>query len=116
MPTAATWSLAERMTQEKESFGFYFSAHPVDRYRHLAIAHGARSFAELGALPAPADGGRSSAVMAGLVEAARWRTSARGRRYLMATLSVASGPLVATVFDDRIAHQVEDAGNKLGQA
>src|SRR3546814_2442958 len=109
MPTAATWSLAERMTQEKESFGFYFSAHPVDRYRHLAIAHGARSFAELGALPAPADGGRSSAVMAGLVEDARWRTSARGRRYLMATLSDASGQFVATVFDDMIAGQVEDA-------
>ncbi|HLL59246.1 MAG TPA: DUF655 domain-containing protein, partial [Allosphingosinicella sp.] len=35
MPSSANWSLAERMTQEKESFGFYFSAHPVDRYRHL---------------------------------------------------------------------------------
>src|SRR3546814_19369870 len=47
--------------------------------------------------------------MAGLVEDARWRTSARGRRYLMATLSDASGQFVATVFDDMIAGQVEDA-------
>jgi DNA polymerase-3 subunit alpha len=97
------------MAQEKESFGFYFSAHPVDRYRHLVVAHGARSFAELGSMPAPADGGRSSAVMAGLVEDARWRTSARGRRYLMATLSDSSGQFVATVFDDMVAAQVEDA-------
>jgi DNA polymerase III subunit alpha len=109
MPPAAAWSLAERMAQEKESFGFYFSAHPVDRYRHLAIAHGAKSFAELSSLPAPPDGGRSPAVMAGLVEEARWRTSARGRRYLMATMSDSSGQYVATVFDDIAAGHVEEA-------
>ncbi len=49
MPTAEQWTLAQRMAAEKESFGFYFSAHPVDNYRHLALAHGARSFAELAA-------------------------------------------------------------------
>ena len=38
-----SWTLAERMAAEKESFGFYFSAHPVDAYRHLAEAHGART-------------------------------------------------------------------------
>ena len=35
MPGSESWSLAERMAAEKESFGFYFSAHPVDNYRHL---------------------------------------------------------------------------------
>jgi DNA polymerase-3 subunit alpha len=114
MPATATWSLAQRMAAEKESFGFYFSAHPVDRYRHLVEAHGAKSFAELGSLPAPADGGRSPAMMAGLVEDARWRTSARGRRYLMATLSDASGQFVATIFDDMVAAQVEEAAKAGG--
>ncbi|MFL6857763.1 MAG: DNA polymerase III subunit alpha, partial [Allosphingosinicella sp.] len=109
MPVAATWTLAQRMAAEKEAFGFYFSAHPVDRYRHLAEAHGAKSYAALASLPAPADGGRSAAVMAGLVEEARWRTSARGRRYLMATMSDASGQFVATVFDDAVAADVEKA-------
>ena len=109
LPVAATWTLAQRMAAEKEAFGFYFSAHPVDRYRHLAEAHGAKSFAALASLPAPADGGRTSAVMAGLVEEARWRTSARGRRYLMATLSDSSGQFVATVFDDQAAADVEEA-------
>jgi DNA polymerase-3 subunit alpha len=111
MPVAATWTLAQRMAAEKEAFGFYFSAHPVDRYRHLAEAHGAKSFAALATLPAPADGGRTGAVMAGLVEEARWRTSARGRRYLMATLSDASGQFAATVFDDAAAAQVEAAAS-----
>ncbi|MDT9597521.1 DNA polymerase III subunit alpha [Sphingosinicella rhizophila] len=103
------WSLAQAMAGEKEAFGFYFSAHPVDRYRHLADAHGARSFAALGALPAPAEGGRSASVMAALVEEVRWRTSARGRRYLLATMSDASGQFVATIFDDTVAAQIEDA-------
>jgi DNA polymerase-3 subunit alpha len=114
MPNVNAWTMAETMAQEKESFGFYFSAHPVDRYRHLVIAHGARSFADLASLPAPADGGRSASVMAGLVEDARWRTSARGRRYLMATLSDSSGQFVATVFDDPVAAQLEQAGQEGG--
>jgi DNA polymerase III subunit alpha len=111
MPVAATWSLAQRMAAEKESFGFYFSAHPVDRYRHLAEAHGAKSFSALASLPAPPDGGRTGAVMAGMVEEARWRTSARGRRYLMATMSDSSGQFVATVFDDDASAQVEAAAS-----
>jgi DNA polymerase-3 subunit alpha len=114
MPNVPAWTLAEAMAQEKESFGFYFSSHPVDRYRHLVIAHGARSFADLSALPASADGGRSMAVMAGLVEEARWRTSARGRRYLMATISDASGQFVATVFDDPVAALIEAAAKEGG--
>jgi DNA polymerase-3 subunit alpha len=109
MPIAETWSLARRMAAEKEAFGFYYSAHPVDRYRHLAEAHGAKSFAELAGLPVAADGGRTGAVMAALVEETRWRTSARGRRYQMATLSDASGQFVATIFDDEVAVRVEEA-------
>jgi DNA polymerase III subunit alpha len=109
MPAGESWTLAQRMTREKESFGFYFSAHPVDNYRHLAVAHGARSFAEVAALPAPADGGRTPATMAGLVEEVRWRTSARGRRYMMATLSDSSGQFEATVFDDAVAAQIGEA-------
>jgi DNA polymerase-3 subunit alpha len=109
MPAAATWTLAQRMTAEKESFGFYFSAHPVDRYRHLAEAHGAKTFAQLASMPASAEGGRTGGVMAGLVEEARWRTSARGRRYLLATLSDSSGQFIASVFDDDASARVEEA-------
>jgi DNA polymerase-3 subunit alpha len=109
MPASAVWTLAQRMAAEKEAFGFYFSAHPVDRYRHLAEAHGARTYAELCELPAPPDGGRSAAVMAAMVEETHWRTSARGRRYLVATLSDSSGQFPATIFDDKVSAQVEDA-------
>ncbi|HEY1605114.1 MAG TPA: DNA polymerase III subunit alpha [Allosphingosinicella sp.] len=116
MPTAAAWTMAQAMAAEKEAFGFYFSAHPVDRYRHLAEAHGAKSFADLAALPAAAEGGRTGAVMAGLIEETRWRTSARGRRYLMATCSDASGQFAATIFDDDAAARVEEAAKAGGCA
>jgi len=108
-PQAVQWSLAERMAQEKEAFGFYFSAHPVDRYRHLAEANNARTFAALAAMPPPTDGARTGATMAAMVEEARWRTSQKGRRFLMARLSDSSGQFDATVFDDDAALQVEKA-------
>src|SRR6185369_17015037 len=106
-PRDATWTLAQRMAAERDAFGFYFSAHPIDAQRHLLAAHRVRSFAELADLP-PTEG-RSSATMAGLVEGARWRTSAKGRRYLMATISDSSGQYEATVFDDEPSVALENA-------
>ncbi|MFN3727961.1 MAG: DNA polymerase III subunit alpha [Allosphingosinicella sp.] len=108
-PQVGEWTLAERMAQEKEAFGFYFSAHPVDRFRHLAEANGARTFAALCDTAAPAEGGRANATMAALVEDARWRTSQKGRRFMMARLSDSSGQFDATVFDDVAAAEVEQA-------
>ena len=101
------WSLMDRMAAEKESFGFYFSSHPTDRVRHLADANGARSFAALCAMPAPAEGGRVTAVMSALIEDARWRTSARGKRYMMSTCSDSTGQFIATCFDDLVAADLE---------
>ena len=52
--------------------------------------------------------------MAGLAEEARWRTSAKGRRYMMATLSDSSGQFIATAFDDEATAALEAAA-KAGQ-
>ena len=101
--------LGRHMAAEHDAFGFYFSAHPVDSQRHLLAAHKVKTFAELATLPMPADGSRSTASIAGLVEEARWRTSARGRRYLMATLSDSSGQYVATAFDEEPCAALEAA-------
>ncbi len=114
LPLSARWTLAQRMEQEKEAFGFYFSAHPIDRHAHLAKMHGARSFATLGELAIPDDGTRAGATMAALVEDTKWRTSAKGRRYLMAALSDPSGQFIATCFDDAVAADLEEAGRNGG--
>ncbi|MCD2315435.1 DNA polymerase III subunit alpha [Sphingomonas sp. IC-11] len=114
LSAAARWSMAERMEQEKEAFGFYFSSHPVDRHAHLAKANGARLYTALAELAIPDDGTRAGATMAVLVEEARWRTSARGKRYLMATLSDQSGQFMATCFDDAVAADLEEAARAGG--
>ena len=116
LPAGARWSMADAMEQEKEAFGFYFSAHPVDRHTHLAKMHGARQYVALTELNIPGDGTRAGATMAVLVEDARWRTSARGKRYMMATLSDASGQFVATCFDDLVAKDLEEAARMGGCA
>jgi len=114
LPRQAHWTLAERMAAERDSFGFYFSAHPVDHHKHLLAANKVRTSTDLGTIPLPADGARATAQMAGLVEEARWRTSQRGRRFLMVRLSDSGGQFDATVFDDEAAAAVEAAA-KVGQ-
>ncbi|MFL6830762.1 MAG: DNA polymerase III subunit alpha [Sphingomicrobium sp.] len=104
----ASWTLAERMAAERESFGFYFSAHPVDAQRYLLAAHKVRTFAEL-ADARIAEGERASATMAALAEGVRWRVSARGRRYMIASLSDRSGQFEATVFDEEPSAALEAA-------
>jgi DNA polymerase-3 subunit alpha len=113
LPREANWTLAERMAAEREAFGFYFSAHPVDHHRHLLAAHRVRTYSELGEVEV-SEGTRVSAMMAGLIEGVRWRVSARGRRYMMASLSDPSGQFEATVFDDDACADVEAAAKAGG--
>jgi DNA polymerase III subunit alpha len=114
LPHSAKWTIADRMAAEKEAFGFYFSAHPVDRYKHVVSAHGARTIAALGAQGIADDGTRTAATMAVLVESIRWRTSARGNRYLLATLSDPSGGFEASCFDETAARDLELAAQAGG--
>jgi DNA polymerase-3 subunit alpha len=108
LPRDASWTLAQRMAAEREAFGFYYSAHPVDSARHLLAAYKVRLFADLADVRI-AEGERVGSTMAGLVEETRWRTSAKGRRYMMATLSDPSGQFIATVFDDEATAALETA-------
>jgi DNA polymerase III subunit alpha len=108
LPRDASWTLAQRMAAERDAFGFYFSAHPVDASRHLLAAHKVKTFAEISEISV-AEGERVGSTMAGLVEEARWRTSAKGRRYMMATLSDSSGQFIATAFDDEATAALEGA-------
>jgi len=116
---AKRWSASERMAAEKEAFGFYFSAHPTDRYAHVAAGEGARSWQRLcqmgpGGEPERDERGRPvpkpAMRMTALVEEARWRTSARGNRYMFATCSDGTGQYMASAFDEEPAKALEEAG------
>jgi len=101
LPTDVNWALSERMAQEKDAFGFYFSAHPVDRYRQLCKERGVRSYAELcGQADGLGAGDRTGAAMAGLVEDIRWRDTRKGGRFVSATFSDSSGQFQASCFDE----------------
>ena len=115
LPQAAAWTIIDRTNAEREAFGFYFSAHPLDRYAHLAKVHGARSIVSLADISIP-EGARTGATLAALVEDAKWRTSARGKRYMMATLSDASGQVIATCFDEGPCENLEEAAKEGGCA
>jgi DNA polymerase III subunit alpha len=115
LPRDAQWSLADKIAAEKDAFGYYFSSHPLDRYAHLARAQGVREIASLAEMSIP-EGARVGATIAALIEDARWRTSARGNRYLMATISDQSGQVLTTCFEEFAAKDMEDAARAGGCA
>lgn len=100
------WSRAERMAKERENFGFYFSAHPVQQFWQIASANGARTYQSLmegGAVP----GGRSSAVMAAMVEGYSKLRTKRGTDYVRADFSDSSGQFSAACFEESLVPQFE---------
>ena len=117
VPPGNGWSLAETMAHEKDAFGFYFSGHPVEAWRHLLEAHGARTYAAACLMEPPPGGGRLPCTLAGLIETAKWRTpqSGKGDRYLLLTMSDASGQYVASSFDEGAQAAIE-ATHAAGEA
>ncbi len=110
IPPHQAWTVADRMAQEKDAFGFYFSAHPVDRYRHLAEARGAKSYGMVcqSPMPTPNAEGRAMTIMAAMVEDVRWRETKRGARYANATFSDQSGQFQASCFDEEACKAIEE--------
>ena len=102
VPPGKAWSLAETMSHEKEAFGFYFSGHPVESFAHVLAANGAQTYAAVAAAEPPPGGGRMPATLAGLIEEAKWRTPQNGKsdKYLLLTMSDASGQYAASCFDE----------------
>ena len=93
------WPRAERMARERENFGFYFSAHPVAAWKDIASANGARTYASLMSGGAPS-GGRSNAVMAAMVEKVNKGTTRRGKPFIRADFSDATGQFSAACFEE----------------
>jgi DNA polymerase-3 subunit alpha len=100
------WSRAERMAKERENFGFYFSAHPVEQYRAVASANGARSFASLMESGAP-PGGRAPAVMAAMVEGVKRGKTRRGKDFVRASFSDPSGQFDAACFEESLVENFQ---------
>ncbi|WDA40507.1 DNA polymerase III subunit alpha [Erythrobacter sp. BLCC-B19] len=100
------WSRPEKMAKERENFGFYFSAHPVQQYREAASANGARTYQSLMEAGAPA-GGRGTAVMAVLVEGITKARTRKGGTFVRADFSDASGQFSAACFEEALVPDFE---------
>ncbi len=100
------WSRTERMAKERENFGFYFSAHPVQQYRDVASANGARTYQSLMEAGAP-PGGRGTAVMAALVEGINKARTRKGGTFVRADFSDASGQFSAACFEEALVPDFE---------
>ena len=103
---AESWSRADRMAKERENFGFYFSAHPVEQYRAIASANGARSFQSLMEGGGPA-GGRQPAVMAAMVEKVNKGRTRRGGEFVRADFSDSSGQFSAACFEESLVENFQ---------
>jgi len=100
------WSRTEQMAKERENFGFYFSAHPVQQYREVASANGARTYQNLMEAGAP-PGGRGHAVMAAMVEGMNKARTKRGGEFVRADFSDTTGQFSAACFEESLVPQFE---------
>ena len=101
LQAAESWPRIEQMAKERENFGFYFSAHPVQQFREAASAHGARTYQSLMEGGAPA-GGRSTAMIAAMVEGASKGRTKRGAEFIRADFSDASGQFSSACFEESL--------------
>ncbi|MGB3472715.1 MAG: DNA polymerase III subunit alpha [Erythrobacter sp.] len=100
------WSRTERMAQERENFGFYFSAHPIQQYRQAASAQGARTYQSIMEGGSPS-GGRGHAVIAAMVESANKGRTKRGAEFIRADFSDTSGQFSAACFEESLVPEFQ---------
>src|SRR5690606_31240828 len=84
---------------------FYFAAHPVEQYRAIASANGARSYASL--MEAGVAGGRQPAVMAALVEGVSKGRTRKGSEFIRADFSDSSGQFSAACFEEALVESFQ---------
>ena len=97
---AEAWSRMDQMAKEREVFGFYFAAHPVEQFRHVASSNGARTYTSL--MAGGAGGGRTGAVMAAMVENVQKRKTRKGKDFVMADFSDSTGNFSASCFEESL--------------
>ncbi|MEM9086284.1 MAG: DNA polymerase III subunit alpha [Pseudomonadota bacterium] len=103
---AEAWSRTEQMAQERENFGFYFSAHPVQQFREAALSQGARTYQAIMEAGAPV-GGRGHAAIAVMVEGMSKGRTKRGAEFVRADFSDPSGQFSAACFEESLVPEFE---------
>ncbi len=101
-PDLAELPIEQRLAQEKESTGFYFSGHPLDRYRADIQARGALTVSALRSIALDGEGGenveRSEYTIGGMVSSVSEKRTKKGDMMAFVTLEDESLPIELIVF------------------
>lgn len=92
------WRQMERLEKEREAFGFFLSAHPLDAYLATLEAQGVITARDLDDLTA--DDCRKPIRMAATMAEKRERVSKSGNKYAFVRMSDATGSFETVVFSE----------------
>ena len=98
LPQRDDWRQMERLDKEREAFGFFLSAHPLDAYAATLHSQGVITANHLDGMTA--DECRAPVRMAGIMGSKRERISKSGNKYAFIQLSDATGSYEAVVFSE----------------
>ena len=98
LPQRDDWRQMERLDKEREAFGFFLSAHPLDAYAATLHSQGVITANHLDGMTA--DECRAPVRMAGIMSSKRERISKSGNKYAFIQLSDATGSYEAVVFSE----------------
>ncbi|MGE0154377.1 MAG: DNA polymerase III subunit alpha [Reyranellaceae bacterium] len=101
LPAVRDWGAMEKLQNEFEAMGFYFSSHPLESFGKSLGRLGVVKAAGLPALIGT--GGQARVVLAGTVVDRQERTSARGNRFAFVQLSDQSGSFEVMVFSELLS-------------
>lgn len=90
------WPAARHMAAEKDSIGFYLSAHPLDGYAEILQS---QDIVSITSVAQHAASGRRSFRIAGLIDDVRLRPSKSGGQFALVQISDASGSAQVGCFD-----------------
>ncbi|MGE0409351.1 MAG: OB-fold nucleic acid binding domain-containing protein, partial [Amphiplicatus sp.] len=97
---AAEWPPHERLDQERQALGFYFSGHPLDDYQKELVRLGVVS---VGEAREKAGDARVLVQIAAVVRSLRMRRSRAGKPFAYVECSDATGDFEITVFSEILA-------------
>ncbi|MGE0658790.1 MAG: DNA polymerase III subunit alpha [Reyranellaceae bacterium] len=101
LPAVRDWGSMEKLQNEFEAMGFYFSSHPLESFGKSLGRLGVVKAAELGALIAAR--GETRVRLAGTVIDRQERTSARGNRFAFVQFSDQSGTFEVMIFSELLS-------------
>lgn len=105
---AEPWSRIEQMNKERECFGFFFAAHPVQQFKAAASAQGARPYASLMEPGMAGATGRRPAVIAAMVEGVNRGRTRRGKDFVRCDFSDTSGAFSAACFEEALVERFQE--------